>query len=117
MSAGTCAENTFPSKSNASPPNTPRTISAASFIAATGFAPSAMPAWRMKIFETPSPRWNRPGPAASCVTRASIAIWIGCRVYGEMIPQPTASRSVSRATRADRAVDDRASIECLRHHG
>ncbi len=31
-------------------------ICAASFIAATGFAPSPMPAWRMKIFETPSPR-------------------------------------------------------------
>ena len=29
-------------------------ISAASFIAATGF--DSIPAWRMKIFETPSPR-------------------------------------------------------------
>ena len=36
---------------------------------------------------------------------------------GEMIPQPTASRSVSRATSAESAVDDRASIECFRHHG
>src|SRR5262249_28305542 len=34
-----------------------------------------------------------------------------------MIPQPTASRSVSRATSGERAVDDRASIECLRHEG
>src|SRR5579859_7654269 len=46
-----------------------------------------------------------------------MAIWIGCRVYGEMIPQPTASRLVSRATSADSAVDERASIECFRHHG
>ena len=36
---------------------------------------------------------------------------------GEMIPQPTASRSVSRATSGESAVDDRASIECFRHHG
>src|SRR5436190_5947291 len=34
-----------------------------------------------------------------------------------MIPPPTASRSVSRATSAESAVDDRASIECLRLHG
>ena len=34
-----------------------------------------------------------------------------------MIPQPTARRSVSRATSGESAVDDRASIECLRHHG
>src|SRR5947209_6720839 len=34
-----------------------------------------------------------------------------------MIPQPTASRSVSRAISGDSAVDERASIECLRHHG
>src|SRR6476619_4040844 len=34
-----------------------------------------------------------------------------------MIPQPTASRSVSRATSGDSAVEERASIECLRHHG
>ena len=36
---------------------------------------------------------------------------------GEMIPQPTASRSVSRAISGESAVDDRASIECFRHHG
>ena len=48
-----------------------------------------------KIFEVPKPSMNRPGPAASWTTRASIATWTGWRVNGEMIPQPTVSRSVS----------------------
>src|SRR3954471_4847509 len=60
---------------------------------------------------------NRPGPAASCTTRASIATCTGWRVNGEMIPQPTARRSVSRAISAETTVDERASIPCLRHHG
>src|SRR4051812_22754996 len=34
-----------------------------------------------------------------------------------MIPQPIASLVVSRAITADSAVDERASIECFRHHG
>ena len=71
----------------------------------------------MKIVEAPKPRRKRSGPAASCVTRASIATWIGWRVNGEMIPQPTVSRSVSRAISGEIAVAERASIECLRHHG
>src|SRR3990170_3437189 len=70
-----------------------------------------------KIFEVPKPSRNRPGPAASCTTRASIATWTGCRVNGEMIPQPIVSRLVSRATSAETTVDERASIPCLRHHG
>ena len=70
-----------------------------------------------KIFEVPKPSRNRPGPAASCTTRASIATCTGCRVNGEMIPQPIVSRSVSRAISADTTVDERASIPCFRHHG
>jgi hypothetical protein len=34
----------------------------------------------MKIFEAPKPISRRPGPAASWVTRASMATWIGWRV-------------------------------------
>jgi hypothetical protein len=30
-----------------------------------------------KIFDVPKPRMNRPGPAASCTTRASIAACTG----------------------------------------
>ena len=90
-------------------------ISAASFIAATGFESIAGVAH--EDLRDAEPEVEPPGPAASCVTRASIAIWIGWRVNGEMIPQPTASRSVSRATSGDSAVDERASIECFRHHG
>ena len=71
----------------------------------------------MKIREAPKPSRKRPGPAASWVTRASIATWIGWRVKGEMIPQPTVSCSVSLAISAESAVEERASIECLRHHG
>src|SRR5258708_2071813 len=60
---------------------------------------------------------NRPWPAASCTTRASIATCTGWRVNGEMIPQPIVSRFVSRAMSAETTVDDRASIPCFRHHG
>ena len=70
-----------------------------------------------KIFEVPKPSRNRPGPAASCTTRASIATCTGWRVNGEMIPQPIVSRSVSRAISAETTVDERASMPCLRHHG
>ena len=70
-----------------------------------------------KIFDVPKPRRNRPGPAASCTTRASIATCTGCRVNGEMIPQPIVSFVVSRAISAETTVDERASIWCLRHHG
>jgi hypothetical protein len=38
-------------------------------------------------------------------------------VNGEMIPQPIASLSVSRAMSAETTVDERASMPCLRHHG
>ena len=70
-----------------------------------------------KIFEVPEPSRNRPGPAASWTTRASIATCTGWRVQGEMIPQPIVSRSVSRAISAETTVDERASIWCFRHHG
>ena len=60
---------------------------------------------------------KRPGPAASCTTRASIATCTGWRVNGEMIPQPIVSRFVSRAISAETTVDERASMPCLRHHG
>ena len=70
-----------------------------------------------KIFDVPNPTMNRPGPAASCTIRASIATCTGWRVYGEMIPQPIVSRSVSRAISAESTVDERASMPCLRHHG
>ncbi len=70
-----------------------------------------------KILEVPKPIRNLPGPAASWTTRASIATWTGCRVNGEMIPQPIVSRSVSRAISAETTVDERASMPCLRHQG
>jgi hypothetical protein len=70
-----------------------------------------------KIFDVPKPRMNRPGPAASCTTRASIAAWTGWRVEAAMIPQPIVRRFVSRAISAPTPVDERASIPCLRHHG
>ena len=63
----------------------------------------------MKILEAPRPSKKRPSPAASCVTRASIAICTGWRVNGEMIPQPTTSRSVMCAMSGEIAVDERAS--------
>ena len=78
---------------------------------------SPIPASFMKIFEAPKPMRSRPGPTISWVTLASIATWMGWRVYGEMIPQPTARLVVTLPMRADNAVEERASIECLRHHG
>jgi hypothetical protein len=60
---------------------------------------------------------KRPGPAASCTTRASIAACTGWRVNGEMIPQPIVSRSVSRAMTLELTVEERASMPCLRHQG
>src|SRR5712691_10967239 len=76
-----------------------------------------MPALLRKIFDVPKPRMNRSGPAASCTTRASIATCTGCRVNGEMIPQPIVRRLVSRAIKAETTVEERASMPCLRHHG
>ena len=70
-----------------------------------------------KIFDVPKPSRKRPGPAASWTTRASIAACTGWRVNGEMIPHPTAIRSVRSAIRAETTVEERASIPCLRHHG
>ncbi len=46
-----------------------------------------------------------------------MAICTGWRVYGEMMPQPMVMRFVSRAAMAVTAVEERASMECLRHHG
>src|SRR4051812_34072776 len=60
---------------------------------------------------------NRPGPAASCTTRASIAACTGWRVEAAMMPQPIVRRSVSRAMSAPTPVEERASIPCLRHQG
>ncbi len=71
----------------------------------------------MKIRDGAEAEAEAAGPAASWVTRASIATSIGWRVNGEMIPQPIVSRSVSRAISGESAVAERASIECLRHHG
>ena len=70
-----------------------------------------------KILDVPKPAMKRPGPAASCTRRASIAACTGWRVYGEMIPQPTARRLVSSAIMPASTVDDFASMPCLRHHG
>jgi len=53
---------------------------------------------------------NRSGPASSCTTRASIATCTGCRVNGEMIPQPMVRRFVSCAISAETTVEERASI-------
>ena len=91
----------------------PRTISIESRMCASGLVTfGGPPCFELlrKIFEVPKPTMNRPGPAASCTTRASIATWTGCRVYGEMIPQPIVSRSVSRAISAETTVEPRASI-------
>ena len=65
----------------------------------------------------PEAEEERPGPAASWTTLASIATCTGWRVNGEMIPHPIVSRSVSRAMSADTTVEERASMPCLRHHG
>ena len=105
-----------PSYSNASPPSAPRTIATASRIGPRVFF-VCIRALLRKIFDVPKPSRNRPGPAASWTTRASIATCTGWRVNGEMIPQPTVSRFVSRAISAETTVDERASIPCLRHHG
>ena len=90
------------------PERTPRTISTASRI-----GPSVlfvcMRALLRKIFDVPKPRMKRPG-ASSCTTRASIATCTGCRVNGEMIPQPIVSRFVCWAINAETTVDERASI-------
>src|SRR5215217_8388359 len=115
-SAGTFALHVEPLYSNASPPRTPRTISTASRIGPSVFE-VCIAALLRKIFDVPKPRMNRPGPAASCTTRASIATCTGWRVNGEMIPQPIVSFSVSRAISAETTVEDRASIPCLRHQG
>jgi hypothetical protein len=70
-----------------------------------------------KIFEVPKPSRKRSGPAVSCTTRASIATCTGWRVKGEMIPHPIVRRSVAWAMSAETTVEERASIECLRHQG
>src|SRR6266566_1096982 len=101
---------------NGFPERTPRTISTASRIGPRVRLPFSRALFR-KIFDVPKPSRNRPGPAASCTTRASMATCTGWRVNGEMIPQPTVRRSVSFATRPETTVDERASIPCLRHQG
>src|SRR4051794_20650468 len=113
---GTSALHVSPSYVNGLPPSTPRTISTASRIGPSVRLPFRRALLR-KIFDVPKPSRNRPGPAASWTTRASIATWTGCRVNGEMIPQPTVSRSVSFPIKADTTVEERASIPCLRHQG
>src|SRR5437588_1147928 len=114
--AGTEALHVSPSYSNGPPPSTPRTIATASRIGPSVRRPSSFALLR-KIFDVPRPSRKRAGPAASWTTRASIATCTGCRVNGEMIPQPTVIRSVARATSAEVTVDERASIPCLRHQG
>ena len=115
-SAGMSALHVSPSYSKRSPPSTPRTISTASRIGPSVFLVCIFVLLR-KIFEVPKPTMKRPGPAASCTTRASIATCTGCRVEAAMIPQPIVSCFVSRAISAETTVDERASIPCLRHHG
>ena len=105
-----------PTYSNSAPPSTPRTIATASRIGPRVLFVCARMLLR-KIFEVPNPSRKRPGPAASCTTRASIAACTGWRVKGEMIPQPIVSRSVSLAIRPETTVDERASIPCFRHQG
>src|SRR6185312_11543674 len=98
------------------PERTPRAI-----VTASRIGPSVFFVWVFvllrKIFEVPKPRMKRPGPAASCTTRASIAACTGWRVDAAMIPQPIVSRFVARPISAATPVDERASIPCLRHHG
>src|SRR4029078_8610140 len=105
-----------PAYEKASPRSTPRTISTASRIGPSVFE-VCIDALLWKILDVHK-TWNhRPGPTASWTTRASIATWTGWRVNGEMIPQPTVSRSVSFAINADTTVEKRASIPCLRTQG
>ena len=105
-----------PSYWNASPESTPFTIATASRIGPRVRLVCCFVLLR-KIFDVPKPRMNRPGPAASWTTRASMATCTGCRVNGEMMPQPIVILRVSRAISAETTVDDRASIPCLRHQG
>ena len=94
----------------------PRTIRTESRVGFSGLTSSA-PISFMKIRDAPKPSRKRSSPAASAITRASIATVIGWRVNGEMIPQPIVSRSVSCAISGEIAVAERHSIACLRHHG
>ncbi len=114
------AEKTLPSYSKRSPRRMPRRISTESRIVASGFVTFGGPPCLVllrKILDVPKPAMKRPGPAASCTSRASMATCTGWRVYGEMIPQPTVSRFVSRAMMPASTVEDLASMPCLRHHG
>src|SRR5437016_5367747 len=115
-SAGTSALHVSPSYSKRSPESTPRAIVTASRIGPRVFVVWVFVLLR-KIFDVPKPRMKRPGPAASCTTRASIAAWTGCRVDAAMIPQPIVSRFVSRPMSAPTPVDERASMPCFRHQG
>src|SRR6185312_13839721 len=102
--------------SNRSPESTPRAIVTASRIGPSVFFVCVFVLLR-KILDVPKPRMKRPGPAASCTTRASIAACTGWRVDAAMIPHPIVSRSVARPISAATPVDERASMPCLRHHG
>ena len=82
-SAGMSAENTLPSYSKRSPRRMPRRISTESRIVASGFVTLGGPPCLVllrKILDVPKPAMKRPGPAASCTIRASMATCTGWRV-------------------------------------
>jgi hypothetical protein len=76
LNPGTDALQVSPSYSNGWPPSTPRTIVTASRIGPSVFDVCERMLLR-KIFDVPKPSRNRPGPAASWTTRASIATCTG----------------------------------------
>ncbi len=81
--AGMWAEKTSPSYSKRSPPRMPRMIATESRMWASGFVSCTEPPCFVllrKIFDVPKPAMKRPGPAASCTSRASIADCTGWRV-------------------------------------
>ena len=83
ITAGRSALNTLPSYSKRPPPSAPRTIATESRMCASGLVTFGGPPCLVllrKIFDVPNPTMNRPGPAASCTIRASIATCTGWRV-------------------------------------
>ena len=69
--------------SNRLPEKAPRTIATESRMCPSGLVTLGGPLCFVllrKIFEVPKPTMKRPGPAASCTTRASIATCTGWRV-------------------------------------
>ena len=91
------AEKTLPSYSKRSPPRMPRRISTESRIVASGFVTLGGPPCLVllrKILEVPKPAMKRPGPAASCTRRASMATCTGMARVGR--DDPPADRQALR---------------------